>query len=263
MAVPPSSRAHRTDPPVRWTAYRSVLFDLDGVLTPTAELHQQAWAAMFEGFLTEHVGPEHDPYTSDDYHAYIDGRPRFDGVRALLASRRIELPEGSPADAPGHGSVGALGNRKNEVFNELLRTNGIEAYPGSLCLLDELERIGIKMAVVSSSRNAGPVLAAAGLSERFPVVLDGVTAATDEIAGKPAPDMFLAACARLGEAPARSVVVEDAVSGVAAGAAGAFGLVVGVDRGAGREALEAAGAGVVVADLAELVPDAHEHASDA
>lgn len=237
-----------------WSSHAAVLFDLDGVLTPTAELHQRAWAAMFEGFLTEYLGPDHEPYTTADYHDYVDGRPRFDGVRTFLASRGIELPDGSEDDPPGHGSVGALGNRKNELFNELLRTQGIAPYPGSVRLLDHLAGRGTKLAVVSSSRNAREVLAAAGLTERFAVVVDGVVAQRDEIAGKPAPDTFLAACDRLGVAAREAVVVEDAVSGVAAGAAGGFGLVVGVDRGAGRDALLAAGASVVVADLAELVP---------
>lgn len=237
-----------------WSAYRAALFDLDGVLTPTAELHQLAWAEMFERFLAERLGPDHQPYTAADYHAYVDGRPRFDGVRAFLASRGIELPDGDAADPPGHGSVGALGNRKNELFNELLDTQGITPYPGSVRLLDHLERIGVQVAVVSSSRNASNVLAAAGLADRFAVVVDGVSAAAGDIAGKPAPDMFLAACAQLGAAPDVAVVVEDAVSGVAAGAAGRFGMVIGVDRGAGRAALSAAGAQLVVRDLAELVP---------
>jgi beta-phosphoglucomutase family hydrolase len=237
-----------------WSAYTAALFDLDGVLTPTAELHQRAWAEMFEGFLTERLGPDHEPYTTADYHAYVDGRPRFDGVRAFLASRDIALPEGDADDPPGHGSVGALGNRKNALFNELLTTQGITPYPGSVRLLDHLARVGVQVAVVSSSRNAGRVLSAARLADRFDVVVDGVSADAGDIAGKPAPDMFLAACAGLGAAPASAVVVEDAVSGVAAGAAGGFGLVIGVDRGAGRAALTAAGAQLVVHDLAELVP---------
>lgn len=241
-----------------WSGRAAVLFDLDGVLTPTAELHQRAWAEMFEGFLTEYLGPDHEPYTASDYHDYVDGRPRFDGVRTFLAARGIVLPDGREDDPPGHGTVGALGNRKNELFNELLRTEGIAPYPGSVRLLDHLARRGTKLAVVSSSRNARDVLAAAGLTDRFDVVVDGLVAQRDEIAGKPAPDTFLAACDRLGVAARDAVVVEDAVSGVAAGAAGGFGLVIGVDRGAGREALLAAGASVVVADLAELVPTEDE-----
>jgi beta-phosphoglucomutase family hydrolase len=238
-----------------WAAYGAVLFDLDGVLTPTAELHQQAWSAMFEQFLDEYVGPDHVPYGEADYLAYVDGKPRFDGVRSFLASRGIELPEGDRDEPPGGGSVSALGNRKNVVFQELLRTEGIAPYPGSLRLLDHLESLRTSVAVVSSSRNAREVLRAAGLTERFAVVADGVLGAERGLPGKPAPDLFLAAAEELGIAPTATVVVEDAVSGVAAGRAGGFALVVGVDRGAGREALEANGADLVVDDLGVLVPD--------
>jgi beta-phosphoglucomutase family hydrolase len=238
-----------------WLAYGAVLFDLDGVLTPTAELHQLAWSSMFDQFLDEFVGPDHDPYTEDDYLAYVDGKPRFDGVRSFLASRDIHLPEGDPDEPPGTGSVSALGNRKNELFQELLRTQGIAPYPGSLRLLDHLDALRIPMAVVSSSRNAREVLEGAGLADRFAVVADGMLAAERGLPGKPAPDLFLAAADELTVAPAAAVVVEDAVSGVAAGRAGRFGLVIGVDRGAGPEALEANGADVVVNDLGVLVPD--------
>ena len=242
-----------------WHEYAAVLFDLDGVLTPTAELHQRAWSEMFESFLDEHVGSEHSPYTEADYLAYVDGKPRFDGVRSFLASRDISLPEGEPDDPPGNGSVGALGNRKNDVFLELLRADGIDPYPGSMRFLDHLDERGIPSAVVSSSRNAKEVLEAAGLSPRFPVVVDGEVASREHIAGKPAPDMFVAAADKLGVAATDAVVVEDAVSGVAAGRAGGFALVVGVDRGAGTEALIEHGADVVVSDLAELLtPEAPE-----
>ena len=240
---------------VSWPAYDAVLFDLDGVLTPTAELHQQAWQEMFEQFLDEYVGPDHAPYTEGDYLAYVDGKPRFDGVRSFLESRGIHLPEGDRDEPPGTGSISALGNRKNAVFQDLLRTQGIAPYPGSIRLLDHLAGLGIPAAVVSSSRNAREVLEAAGLADRFTVVADGVVAAERGIPGKPAPDLFLAAAAQLGGPPDKAVVVEDALSGVAAGRAGGFGLVVGVDRGAGREALAAHGADVVVDDLAELVPE--------
>jgi beta-phosphoglucomutase family hydrolase len=238
-----------------WPAYDAVLFDLDGVLTPTADLHQQAWTTMFEQFLDEHEGPGHAPYTEADYLAYVDGRPRFDGVRTFLASRGIELPEGQRDEPPGHSTISALGNRKNAVFQELLRTNGIEPYPGSLRLLEHLAHLGIPAAVVSSSRNAREVLDASGLGDRFPVVADGVVAAERGIKGKPEPDLFLAAAEQLDVPPAAGVVVEDAVSGVAAGRAGGFGLVIGVDRGAGEDALVANGADIVVGDLGELVPD--------
>jgi beta-phosphoglucomutase-like phosphatase (HAD superfamily) len=183
-----------------WPAYDAVLFDLDGVLTPTAELHKQAWTELFEQFLDEYVGIDHEPYTEADYLAYVDGKPRFDGVRSFLASRGITLPEGNRDEPPGSGSVSALGNRKNAVFQELLRSNGIDAYPGSLRLLDHLAVLGIPAAVVSSSRNAREVLAAARLADRFPVIADGILAAERGIPGKPAPDLFLAAAERLGVA---------------------------------------------------------------
>jgi beta-phosphoglucomutase family hydrolase len=239
---------------LEWSTYGAVLFDLDGVLTPTADLHKQAWTAMFEEFLEEHVGSDHDPFTDADYLAYVDGRPRFDGVRTFLESRGIQLPEGNHDEPPGTGSISALGNRKNAMFQDLLHTQGIEPYPGSVRLLDHLENLGIPAAVVSSSRNAREVLSAARLADRLPVVADGVLAAERDIPGKPAPDLFLAAAEMLGQPPESAVVVEDAVSGVAAGRAGGFGLVVGVDRGAGRDALREHGANLVVDDLGELVP---------
>jgi beta-phosphoglucomutase family hydrolase len=237
-----------------WSAYGAVLFDLDGVLTPTAELHKQAWTAMFEEFLDEYVGPDHDPFTEADYLAHVDGRPRFDGVRTFLESRGIQLPEGNRDEPPGSGSISALGNRKNAIFTELLRTEGIAPYPGSVRLLDHLARLDVPAAVVSSSRNAREVLSAARLADRFAVVADGVLAAERDIPGKPAPDLFLAAAEKLAAPPESAVVVEDAVSGVAAGRAGGFGLVIGVDRGAGRDALLENGADLVVDDLGELAP---------
>ncbi|MGB0115066.1 MAG: beta-phosphoglucomutase family hydrolase [Ilumatobacteraceae bacterium] len=228
-----------------WTDAEGVLFDLDGVITPTAEIHEHAWGELFAA---------HD-YSEADYLRYIDGKPRYDGVRSFLASRSIELPEGSPTDAPGNDTVCALGNRKNSLFNEILERDGIAPFPASADTLELLERHGIPSAIVSSSKNARGVLEAAGLGDRFEVVVDGVTAVEHSIAGKPAPDMYLYAAQRLGISPQRSVVVEDAVSGVAAGAAGAFGVVIGVDRGAGPDELLAHGASFVVSDLVELLPD--------
>jgi beta-phosphoglucomutase family hydrolase len=236
-------------PGVSWDAFRAVLFDLDGVLTPTADIHLRAWTTMFDELLVPRGLPA---FTDADYLAYVDGKPRFDGVRSFLASRDITLPDGDPDDPPGDGSVAALGNRKNDVFQKVLRDDGIAPYPGSVRLLDELHGLGTHVAVVSSSRNAKEVLDASGLAPRFEVVADGVVAAEHGIPGKPAPDLFLWAADRLGVAAADAVVVEDAVSGVAAGRAGAFGLVIGVDRGAGHEALLANGADLVVDDLGEL-----------
>lgn len=236
---------------MQWDDYDAALFDLDGVLTPTAEVHMRAWEQMFTEFLTSRGVSE--PYTDADYFAHIDGRPRYEGVATMLASRGIDLPQGSPEDAPSQQTVCGLGNRKNELFTQVLRRDGITAYAGSLALLDHLEQRGVAMAVVSSSKNAPEVLAAAGIADRFPVVVDGAVAAREQLPGKPRPDTYTYAAEQLGVPSTRSVVLEDAVSGVQAGAAGDFGLVVGVDRGAGAEALSAEGAEVVVQDLAELI----------
>jgi len=236
---------------VDWNDYDAALFDLDGVITPTARVHQLAWARMFGDFLQGRR--DVDPYTEADYYAYVDGKPRYEGVASFLESRGIELPYGDPTDDPAGETVCALGNRKNDYFSDVLRTEGVEAYPGSVALLDALEERGVKSALVSSSRNARPVLEAAGLVDRFEVIVDGEVAAAEHIAGKPRPDTFVTAAERLGVPTTRSVVLEDAVSGVQAGAAGDFGLVIGVDRGAGADVLREHGADVVVSDLAELL----------
>lgn len=233
------------------TSYRAWLFDLDGVITPTADIHMHAWADMFNAFLDDR-GVE-EPYTAHDYFEHVDGKPRYDGVRDFLASRGISLPEGTPADDPSQESVCGLGNRKNDAFNAILERDGVTAYPGSVALLDQLRDLGAKVAVVSSSKNAPAVLRAAGLEDRFEVVVDGRVALERGLPGKPAPDTFEFAADTLGVAHEHAVVIEDALSGVAAGAAGTFGLVVGVDRGVGEPALTRAGADVVVDDLSELV----------
>lgn len=235
---------------VKWGSFDAVLFDLDGVLTPTADVHMHAWQQMFSAFLTER-GVE-EPYVESDYFDYIDGKPRYDGVRSFLASRDIELPDGDPTDPPTSETVAGLGNRKNDVFSEVLRTDGVQAYPGSVELLDFLLARGTSVAVVSSSRNAPAVLEAAGLSDRFEVVVDGTVAGGLGLPGKPAPDTFVYAAQQLNAPLDRAIVVEDAISGVEAGEAGQFGLVIGVDRGVGVDRLRDAGADVVVADLAEL-----------
>jgi beta-phosphoglucomutase family hydrolase len=236
-----------------WSAVDAVLFDLDGVITPTAEVHMHAWAEMFGAFLeARHAAP----YTAQDYFEHVDGRPRYDGVAALLGSRGIELPWGDPADPPQTESVCGLGNRKNLLFGEVLARDGVAAFPGSVRLLDALDARGTRMAIVSSSANAPDVLRAAGLLDRFETVVDGAVARDRGLAGKPRPDTYEHAADTLGVAHERAVVVEDAVSGVQAGAAGGFAFVVGVDRGAGADTLLAEGADVVVADLAELVPGA-------
>ena len=234
-----------------WNDFDGVLFDLDGVLTPTAEVHMRAWQQLFIDFLTKRGITQ--PYVESDYFDYIDGKPRYDGVRALLASRSITLAEGDPSDSPETETVCGLGNRKNVFFSAVLAEDGVQPYAGSVQLLDFLEERGIKVAVVSSSRNAPPVLEASGLAPRFEVVVDGNVASEQDLPGKPAPDTFVHAAEQLGVSVERAVVFEDALSGVQAGRAGSFGLVVGVDRGVGADRLTEAGADLVVADLAELV----------
>lgn len=238
--------------PARLAEQRALLFDLDGVLTPTADVHMRAWSRLFTPYLAEHGVA---PYTEQDYFAAIDGKPRYDGVRSLLASRGITLPDGSPDDAPDQDTVCGLGNRKNAEFTAELAEHGVQPYPGSATFLHAAIAAGYAVAVVSSSANARSVLGTAGILDLFPVVVDGAVAAADGLAGKPAPDTYLDAASRLGLDAARCVVVEDALSGVEAGRNGAFGLVVGVDRGVGADALTAHGADVVVDDLAALLPD--------
>ena len=231
-------------------SYDAVLFDLDGVLTPTAEVHMHAWQTMFtELFRAWEITP---PYTERDYFDHLDGKKRYDGVAALLRSRDVEVPWGDPSDPVTADTVCGIGNRKNVVFEKVLRDEGIAPYPGSLALLAELADAGTTVAVVSSSKNAEEVLQVAGIRDRFAVVMDGVIAERDHLASKPAPDVFVEAARMLGVDPARSVAVEDAISGVESAAAGRFGLVVGVDRGAGADALREAGADIVVNDLEEF-----------
>jgi len=232
-------------------AFDAVLFDLDGVLTPTAEVHMHAWQTMFEElFGAWDITP---PYTERDYFDHLDGKKRYDGVASLLRSRDVEVPWGDPSDPPTADTVCGIGNRKNAVFERVLRAEGIAAYPGSLRLLDALAESATPVAVVSSSKNAEEVLAAAGIRDRFTVVMDGVIAERDHLASKPAPDVFIEAARMLGVEPARSAAVEDAISGVRSAVAGGFGLVVGVDRGVGVQDLVDAGAHVVVKDLEEFV----------
>lgn len=234
------------------TDCRAVLFDLDGVLTPTALIHEEAWGDMFRAFLTEQGA---EPYTDADYYAYLDGRRRDEGIRAVLEAKGISLPDGSLDDAADVDSVHGLGARKNNDF--LARVaQGVDPYEGSVGFLDFLANLdeAPEVAVVSSSKNAGPVLAAAGLADRFELVVDGNTAGDLGLPGKPAPDTYLYAAKQLGIDPSEVAVVEDAISGVESGAAGKFGLVIGVNRGAGEEALAEAGADVVVDDLKELIP---------
>jgi beta-phosphoglucomutase family hydrolase len=228
---------------VPWDRFRAVLFDLDGVITPTAEIHERAWAQLFAGYQ----------FTSADYLAYVDGKNRYEGVRSFLESRGETRPWGDPSDPPGDNSICALGNRKNNMFNRIVASEPIAPYPGTVAVLDVLDGLGTHQAIVSSSRNAKAVLAAAGMAGRFEVIVDGEVAAAEGLASKPAPDSFFRAAQLLGVEPAEAVVVEDAVAGVAAGVAGRFGFVLGVDRGGNAEALASVGASAVVSDLAETV----------
>ncbi|MFV0374670.1 HAD family hydrolase [Microbacterium sp.] len=231
--------------------FDGVLFDLDGVLTPTADVHMHAWQTMFvELFAAWGITP---PYTERDYFEYLDGKKRYDGVASLLRSRDVEVPWGDPSDPPAADTVCGIGNRKNIVFETLLRSEGISPYPGSLALLEKLERANVPCGVVSSSKNADEVLRAAGIRDRFPVVVDGVVAERDHLASKPAPDMFAAGARLLGVDPSSAVAFEDAHSGVQSAAAAGFALVVGVDRGAGAGTLIASGAHIVVDDLSAFV----------
>jgi len=233
------------------TAYDAVLFDLDGVLTPTADVHMHAWQTMFEElFAAWDITPS---YGERDYFDHLDGKKRYDGVASLLRSRDVEVPWGDPSDPVTADTVCGIGNRKNVVFQRVLRDEGIATYPGSLALLDALAAAGTVVAVVSSSKNAEEVLAAAGIRDRFAVVMDGVIAERDHLASKPAPDVFVEAARMLGVDPSRCAAVEDALSGVRSAASGGFGLVVGVDRGAGAQPLLDAGAHIVVDDLEEFI----------
>ncbi len=229
------------------TDYRVVLFDLDGVITPTADIHMHAWKAMFTQLFADKGVAQR--YTDDDYFQYLDGKQRVDGVASILHSRGIDLELGESDDAPTEDTVNGVGNRKNAVFSSILENEGIAAYPGSLALLDELRAKDMPIGIVSSSKNATWVLTRAGLVERFPVIVDGLVSSIEGLASKPAPDMFLHAAKAFGVEPADAVVFEDAISGVEAAAAGNFGLVVGVDRGVGADALIAAGAHIVIEDL--------------
>jgi beta-phosphoglucomutase family hydrolase len=239
---------------------RACLFDLDGVLTQTANVHAAAWKEMFDAYLAERAGREGTEFVPfdahHDYDAYVDGRPRYDGVRTFLASRGIELPEGTPDDPPAAETVCGLGNRKNDLVLELIRRNGVEAYDGSVRYVRALRDAGAACAVVSSSANAREVLQAAGIDGLFDDVVDGITAVRDGLKGKPSPDTFLAGARALGAEAREATVFEDALAGVEAGRAGDFGFVVGVDRTGQAEDLRRHGADVVVGDLAELLRDA-------
>jgi beta-phosphoglucomutase family hydrolase len=237
--------------------YDAVLFDLDGVLTATAKIHAACWKKMFDSYLEKRAAQTDETFrpfdVGRDYQFYVDGKPRYDGVRDFLRSRGIDLPEGTSEDPPDRETVRGLGNRKNELVNEAIAAGEVEAFEGSVTLVRQLRDAGIKTAVVSSSNNCLAVLEAAGISDLFDARVDGVVATQLNLSGKPAPDTFLTAARELGVKPDRAVVVEDAISGVQAGRAGRFGLVIGVDRKGDAESLRQNGADVVVSDLGEFL----------
>jgi len=238
-------------------AIRACLFDLDGVLTQTAKIHAAAWKEMFDAFLRERAaqtGESFEPFDPvADYDEYVDGKPRYDGVRALLAAPGSALPERTPDAPPDAATVHGLGNRKNELVLAMIERQGVEVYEGSVRYVRAVRDAGLGRAVVTSSANADEVLAAAGIDDLFDVRIDGVVAAREHLEGKPAPDTFLAAARALEVATDRAAVFEDALAGVAAGRAGRFGLVVGVDRVGQADELREHGADVVVGDLSELL----------
>jgi beta-phosphoglucomutase family hydrolase len=235
------------------------LFDLDGVLTQTAKVHAAAWKEMFDGYLrerAERAGEQFVPFDAGrDYDEYVDGKPRYDGVRSFLRSRGIDLPAGTPEDPPGAETVDGLGNRKNVLVLELIQRDGVQSYEGSVRYVRAARDAGLHRAVVSSSTNCRDVLEAAGIIDLFEAIVDGVVAAREGLKGKPAPDTFLAGARALGADAAQAAVFEDAVAGVQAGRAGGFGFVVGVDRVGHGDDLRAHGADVVVGDLAELLDE--------
>ena len=238
-------------------AIRACLFDLDGVLTPTAKLHAAAWKQMFDDFLrkwAERTGEPFVPFDPvHDYDKYVDGLPRRDGVRSFLASRGIELPEGDADDPPEAETIAGLGNRKNELVLRLIREQGVEPYEGSVRYVKAARDAGLRCAVVSSSANCRDVLKSAKIDDLFDEVVNGVVLGQKHLNGKPAPDSFLYAARTLEVEPAGAAVFEDALAGVAAGRAGAFGFVIGVDRVGQADALREHGADIVVRDLAELL----------
>jgi beta-phosphoglucomutase family hydrolase len=237
--------------------YDAVLLDLDGVITDTASIHAACWKQMFDEYLQNRAmqrGEAFRPFDiALDYGVYVDGKPRFDGVRDFLTSRGIRLPEGSPDDPPQAETVDGLGNRKNDLVNKIIEDKGVEPYEGSVTFIRQLRHQGFKIAVVTSSQNCTAVLKAAKLDHFFDLQVDGNVIHAEHLAGKPAPDTYLRAAKLLGVEPSRAIVIEDAISGVEAGSAGGFGLVIGVARRGNAEELRRHGAHLVVNDLGELV----------
>jgi beta-phosphoglucomutase family hydrolase len=241
-------------------SFDAVLFDLDGVLTATAKVHDAAWKKTFDNYLKERAAKNNEPFKpfdpDEDYSKYVDGKPRYDGVKSFLESRGIHLPYGDPHDPPEKETICGIGNRKEELVIKTLKTEGVEVYQGSVAWVMHLRQAGIKTAVVSSSKNCLAVLKAGGIDGLFDVRVDGHVVEDQKLPGKPAPDTYLHAAALLKTTASRAVVVEDALSGVQSGRNGKFGLVIGVNR-LGREHAEDLrknGADIVVNDLKEMLP---------
>jgi beta-phosphoglucomutase family hydrolase len=252
-----SIREPKSKPTIKRDDYDAVLFDLDGVITNTAEVHASCWKKMFDEYLQKRADQKGETFRpfdlARDYRLYVDGKPRFDGVRDFLRSRGIQLPEGNPEDPSQTETVRGLGNRKNDLVNEIIENRGVEPYAGSVRFIHQIRHDGFKIAVVTSSENCRAVLRSVKLEAFFHVRVDGNTIHTQQLAGKPAPDTFLMAAKLLGVEPRRTVVIEDAISGVQAAVCGNFGLVIGVARKGNVEELRHHGANLVVNDLAELV----------
>jgi beta-phosphoglucomutase family hydrolase len=244
-------------PSVTSAKFDAVLFDLDGVLTATAKVHAACWKKTFDDYLKRRAAKANEPFQpfdiDKDYTLYVDGKPRYDGVKSFLESRGIHLPYGDPSDPPDRETICGIGNLKENLVLEAFKTEGVEVYEGSVAWVRQLRQAGIKTAVVSSSKNCAAVLQAGGIEGLFEVRVDGHTVEDLKLHGKPAPDTFLKGAELLGVTPKRAVVVEDALSGVQAGRNGGFGLVIGVDRKGDAEGLREHGADMVVNDLSEML----------
>jgi beta-phosphoglucomutase family hydrolase len=234
----------------------AVIFDMDGVITKTALTHASAWKKMFDDYLRKRETEYDEPFTefthATDYLPYVDGKPRYKGVQSFLESRGINIPFGDPSDVPGVETICGLGNQKNIAFNEVLEKEGVEVYPSTIALINELKEAGIKLGVASSSKNCKPVLERVDLLDLFDARVDGVISAEMDLHGKPEPDIFTTACDIVGVKYANAIVVEDAVSGVQAGKKGNFGFTLGIARENNRKELEENGADFVVEDLGEI-----------
>ncbi|MFP4090213.1 MAG: trehalose-phosphatase [Cyclobacteriaceae bacterium] len=231
---------------------QAVILDLDGVITQTARLHAKAWKTMFDQFLKDHQGEDFSPFTQDDYETYVDGKPRYDGVRSFLESRNISLEEGKEEDKAGKHTVYGLGKKKNELFQQIMEDEGVDVYEDTIEYIEQWKKEGKQLAVVSSSKNCRPILKRAGLMDHFEVVVDGITALEKNLNGKPAPDIFLDAAREINVEPKHAVVFEDALAGVEAGRRGDFGMVVGVDRDHESELMKEKGADMVISSLRDF-----------